>query len=347
MSSFWNRTATRPGHTTRLTTRPGHTTRLTTRPGHTTRLSKDYNREIPQNSRSESRILNGVKRHINPGSSLTSFRALVSKVSVALDSFRVHGRGRYFVPCMLLLLQALVLTLCFDTHPQSRRRLPNFSLFGQPKIRHGSFVCSSGEIDAKLNDHGFKIIGTFVKRCEVKNGTRLCYYNPKTQVFIALKDCVDYMDIKLVLHMPTITKKKIAKSQLFGKQKFIWWAKLTGTQLKPRSEPQGLTLLRELNNKKYVGDRLTHIENSLQKDGLPAGWKSAVDVDSGKTYYYEPSNPNTTTFWDRPTEVSILLKNNSDNIKTSTDADLLVQQIREKIKPTHTDAVSSETTPGN
>jgi len=340
MSSFWNRTATRPGHTTRLTTRPGHTTRLTTRPGHTTRLSKDYNREIPQNSRSESRILNGVKRHINPGSSLTSFRALVSKVSVALDSFRVHGRGRYFVPCMLLLLQALVLTLCFDTHPQSRRRLPSF---GEKKIRHGSFPCSSGEIDDTLGKHGFKRIGNYVKRCNV-NGPRLCYYNPKTQVFIALKDCVDYMDIKLVLHMPTdtdeyITKKKFAKFKLFGEQKFNWWAKLTGTQLKPRSESQGLALVEKLNNAGYVQDRLTHIKDNLQEDGLPAGWESAKDVDSGKTYYWEPSNPNTTTFWDHPSAGSILLKNKGKD--KYNDADRLVQEIRKKIKATgtHTDAV--------
>merc|ERR1711964_522043 len=56
MSSFLDRTTTRPGHTTRLST-PGHTTRvrITSRPGHTARLSQNRNHEIPQTPRPESR----------------------------------------------------------------------------------------------------------------------------------------------------------------------------------------------------------------------------------------------------------------------------------------------------
>merc|ERR1711964_612547 len=52
MFSFLVRTATRPGHTTRLNNRPGQTTRLT----------QNRNHEIPKNPSSETRNQSGVKR---------------------------------------------------------------------------------------------------------------------------------------------------------------------------------------------------------------------------------------------------------------------------------------------
>merc|ERR1711964_133051 len=101
MSSFLVRTATRPGHTTRLST-PGHTTRVrtTTRPGHTTRLTQNRNHEIPQTPRSVSRShdqnlgakrLHKITRHLHA----MSLRRWGALLLVALFFFAgtVQGAG--------------------------------------------------------------------------------------------------------------------------------------------------------------------------------------------------------------------------------------------------------------
>jgi len=119
--------------------------------------------------------------------------------------------------------------------------------------------------------------------------------------------------IKLVLHMPTNTEtgdillSNITPERIDKTSSFSWWARLTGTKLKPQEdstvESPGLELVEELGKAEYVSERLSN-EDSLQK------------------------------------EASILLKNKGKD--KYNDAVSLVKQIREKI-----DAMSTPDSPEN
>jgi len=230
--------------------------------------SNNRNHQIPKNPRPESRNQNGVQRPIKndnvlinrSDSSLPSFRALVSRGFVALDSFRIrYGRGRYFLLCMIFLLHAVVLTLCFDTHPQSRRRLPVYghfpvkTLLQEKKSGKDNGVC------------GFIALGTLVKRNKWQsNENRVCYYNPTSKVFIALdqpetgrrESSSSQRRIKEVLVLKgeyTIE----ATWRYYGLGWTGWWAELTATKLQPLQGEQGWELFQKLANPHYVDSRMS------------------------------------------------------------------------------------------
>jgi len=152
--------------------------------------------------------------------------------------------------------------LCFDTHPQSRRRLAygrlgaagSHFLKESPIADYGSFGCV--ELYTNKADHswrsvtcGFTYIGTFRKRNGRwwPNDWRFCYYNPTTKVFIALSD--RWADMTINQHRFTIKQVMVlrddeytikAASEPYGcwplNNGVGWWAKLTATKLKRVNE---------------------------------------------------------------------------------------------------------------